>query len=614
MRRLVLPILLVVLVGIFVTGCDVNIFSRFEDIPIYSDTDLQASLDGVNIDPTTGTITATDPAADPDFLVIVEDDPDGEGGDPPDSVEVNPSLRAYVELIEQMADNDTLDDFEAEGGDLGAVAENLETILDAILDELDIELPGEGGSEGSEEPAGSRSFSEIIHEIYGDDVTQGDIDSMREVIQNAAAAAIEVRLEHDDNARALVEDTADLLIQIFGAMDVFSSRELATERSLDIPVTGGGTQTYENLSDRIQLVLEGTDVAGDPLTYVLVITGLDTPEDELDDSAYFQVVDPLTDDGLPFVLDLSGMDYPEGGVDLDEEIIPGEGTEPGYTVGELFTFVDTYLGAGVDSISNAQELVSVTFDEFSAFLPTLAEIEIESAALEDVFDVLSDTFNVEKFDQTIATFDSIADASRSFAVSLDVTKDLEGNITGVTGISDRFLKADGSLNGDGVNMVIMSTISLVMDYAFKVDDTDGIGVIYLPAAMGFIRSEDAISIEMVGTGTEDEFMRVTLKYLADMIPGEFDPDIDGDSTGDFPVGLQQTLLTGGETYLDESMDDFLKGYAQYAGILDEDGQPSNPEEDLIMLQKMISILDLLDDTGSVWTDIQGALDDLSGGA
>ncbi len=191
MKHATRSLIILISVIIILSGCDVNIFTRFEDIPLYTSSELNEDLpEGTTNEQGQLILDQEDPEdpEDPDpedpppFRIIEEEEGEGEEDDPV-AVEVNPAIVSYVERIAEMAESDTLDDFAAEGGDLELLADNLDAVLDAILDELGISLDED--PEDPEDPADPpETFEEFVREQYGEAITPGDIDGLRTVVQH----------------------------------------------------------------------------------------------------------------------------------------------------------------------------------------------------------------------------------------------------------------------------------------------------------------------------------------------------------------------------------------------------------------------------------------------
>ncbi|MCF7934300.1 MAG: hypothetical protein K9M84_09740 [Spirochaetia bacterium] len=583
MKHATRSLIILISVIIILSGCDVNIFTRFEDIPLYTSSELNEDLPEGTTNEQGQLILDqedpedTDPEDPPPFRIIDEEEGESEGADPV-AVEVNPAIVSYVERIAEMAESDTLDDFAAEGGDLELLADNLDAVLDAILDELGISL-----DEDPEDPVDPpETFEEFVREQYGDAIDPGDIDGLRTVVQQSASTAVKVRLEKDPDAKMLVEDTASLLLEIFGAIDSYSR---SSERSLDIG-TGEGAVTYEYLSSSVQLVLDGHTSGGTVQSYVLVY----------DETGPSFVVDDTSAAGS--VMDLSEL---TASADLSEIVIPiGETEDSGITLAELLDFADIHLGSNGDtSVRNGSDLASALWESFGEYMPEYAELDIESDVLDSVFEIFSSHLSIDTIDTTIGTFNAMAKPGRTFASTLDI--DEAGTVSGV---SSQYLTAGGSLNGDGLNMALMSVIGILTDYAFMVDEDDTLGVINLPVLMGFMNAEDAITIEMVDEGTDGEYMRITFAYLADLIPADYT-----DTT--FSNGLQTTFFSDVMTYSSGTEGEaFAEAFAISAGILNDSGEPVRPKKDIKNLEKLIALVGLLDSSQSLFDQIMTAVNEL----
>jgi hypothetical protein len=578
MRLATRSLIILISVIIILSGCDVNIFTRFEDIPLYTSSELNESLpEGTTNDQ--GQLDLDQEGSDsgdtPSFRIIEEEEGEGEEADPV-AVEVNPAIVSYVERIAEMAESDTLDDFAAEGGDLELLADNLDTVLDAILEDLGISL-----DEEPEETDPPETFEDFVRERYGTSIPSGDIEGLRTVVQQSASTAVKVRLEKDPDAKMLVEDTASLLLEIFGAMDSYSR---TAERSLVIG-EGDDAVTYDNLSSSVQLVLKGHTSDGTVQSYVLVY-----------DDAGPSFANEL--DAVGSVMDLSGLDT---SAELSDIVIPiGETEGSGISLGDLLDFADIHLGSNGDtSVRNGSDLASALWESFGEYMPEYAELDIESDVLDRVFEVFSANLSIDTIDTTIGTFNGMAKSGRTFAATLNLSDD--GTVSGV---SSQYLTAGGSLNGDGLNMALMSVIGILTDYAFMVDDDDTLGVINLPVLMDFMNAEDAISIEMVNEDTDDEYMRITFAYLADFIPADH-------TDGGFSDGLQTVFFSDVMTYSSGTEGEaFAEAFAQAAGILNGNGDPVRPEKDVVNLQKLIALVGLLDSSQSLFDQITTAVNEL----
>lgn len=380
----------------------------------------------------------------------------------------------------------------------------------------------------------------------------------------------------------LVEDTASLLLEIFGAIDSYSG---TSERSLDIG-TGEGVVTYEYLSSSVQLVLDGHTSGGTVQSYVLVY----------DETGPSFVVDDTSAAGS--VMDLSGETT---SADLSEIVIPiGETEGSGITLAELLDFADIHLGSNGDtSVRNGSDLASALWESFGEYMPEYADLDIESDVLDSVFEIFSSHLSIDTIDTTIGTFNAMAKPGRTFASTLDI--DEAGT---VSGISSQYLTAGGSLNGDGLNMALMSVIGILTDYAFMVDEDDTLGVINLPVLMGFMNAEDAITIEMVDEDTDGEYMRITFAYLADLIPADY-------TNTTFSNGLQTTFFSDVMTYSSGTEGEaFAEAFAISAGILNDSGEPVRPEKDIKNLEKLIALVGLLDSSQSLFDQIMTAVNEL----
>ncbi len=651
---------ILLLIGIFMfTSCDINIFSRFEDIPVFTETELEDALGDVPVldDGTLDLDTPADPGDPAPFEIIVEED-DSEGD--PESIEVHESLVDYVGLIDEMTDNDTLDEFEAGGGDLDVVADNLEIIIESVLEELGLIDPDGGISD-----PGERTFEEIVDEAFEDDFPDGvpdeDVEQLREVLQEAAAASVAVQLAADDNAGALVEDTADIVLGMLGGMDIFGDRSRGyTDRVLglydDDPADIG---IYNNLATRLQIVLEGHDKDGDPQSYVLFYKLVDDPENpgemipnikfltyaDVDGDTNLPVVATADIDGRSSIIDLTDF-YDPTDADLDYYVIdPGEADAlPGVTLAELLTFVDAKVGEVTDGTgTNLNWILSTVYGQYVEYFPSLLDVDLGGEGdnpVEAIIDSFSETITVETFDSTIATFDEIGDSARGLAATVSLERN--GEDFELTGLTDTFLTDEGYLNSDGFNFALMGMIGLGMDYTFKLDSSDPIGIIPLAPIAEMIKADDAFKVEMFGTALPalptpsdppeegdlpvipaDEFMRITINYAADMLPYDYDEDLDGNGDGDFPLGLQEEVITRGTYYDDEDYARVGIAYLNHAGILEvpyfQEGTTTpivdaqdllvNPIADIGVAEKLVAMMGLINPADPLFSEIDDFLDD-----
>lgn len=601
MQRLMRGFLIAAALLLVLTGCEMNIFKAFEDIPVFTADELgdvipdEFGIDeetgAFEIDEETGGIAVTDP--DIEFSIIEEEeDADEEGGS---DLEVNEGIRSYVERVNDMVENDTLEELSEE--ELEVVADNLDAILNTVLDELDLEIiPSEDDDPPADPP---ETFEEFLNQRYADQVTPEAVEEVREVIQEAASAAAQARLEGDPTAQELIVETGALLANIFGAL---GGGDTPRSRSLDFTDSDGISQSYENLSDRILLVLEGHKADGTTVYYTLSDDGTGgiqiTAENTLpeDGSAALDVTNEFFADGT----DLEGMFM---------DLLP---------LGELLDFVNTSLAGDDLSMSGAQ-FADVVITKYLELLAAedAADDEAEEDAEEEgddplvtVYNALVENIGLESLAEAMETFNSMALSARTFATTLDIADD--GTVSGIT---DSFLD-NGALNSDGINMATLSALALIFDYGVKSDADDPIGLLPYDALHGMITAEDMYTANIYNEGTDEEYMMITVKYLADLIPSEalaYDPD-------DFSDGLQYGFFTNLPTYMGDGLSDFQGILLNKAGVVDASGDAVNPEADLRNLKKIVGLLGYLDmiegddPEGGLFTQLENQLAELTGGA
>ncbi len=617
-KSMFLALLLIGLLFAF-SSCDINIFSSFEKLPVFSENDLEDALGDVP-DDGEGNIDLTG------FTVV-----SGDGGAGP--VVVDEGLTDYLDLIDEMADNDTLDDFEAGGGDLDQVAENLDKIVDGVLEALDIDLD----DEDQVAALATKTFKEIVDDAMEADVPAEEVQALREVLQDAATASVAVRMAADDNAGVLVEDTSDILLSMLGEMGTFRSRSLAERTIIFNDSDSTDTVTLSNLASKIQLVFQGHTALGADQYYVMYTRDIasDTAEQNVKFYPYtdtaslpgIELDGTGNDENRSSIIDLVELQNPANVFtdDLDQYMIPATDTLPGVTLEELLVFIDRYLGYGTDSISNAGELVDQVYATFGAYIPNpFEDVEAaggsESNPVQDIIDTMAEKLNFETFDVTVDTFDSMADAGRAFLSTLSIEPvdplDPDGEQE-LVGLGSKYLTPQGALNADGLKMTVMSMIGFVIDYAAKVDPDDPIGMITIDPFTDFINATDAITIEAVDEGTADEFMRITLKYVADAIPYSYaDEDVDGVAGNEFPDGLQYDLITRGGYYDEYDMWNAMAGYMNYAGFVKipwafgEVPTPTNKlMADYAAMEKVPYLFDLVDLSSDIYAELELVLGD-----
>ena len=620
-KSMFLALLLIGLLFAF-SSCDINIFSSFEKLPVFSENDLEDALGDVP-DDGEGNIDLSS------FTVV-----SGDGGTGP--VVVDEGLTDYLDLIDEMADNDTLDDFEAGGGDLDQVAENLDKIVDGVLEALDIDLD----DEDQVAALATKTFEEIVDDAMGADVPAEEVQALREVLQDAATASVAVRMAADDNAGVLVEDTSDILLSMLGEMGTFRSRSLA-ERTISY---NDDELELSNLAPKFQLVFQGHTALGADQYYVAYSRDLTSVEPNVKLYAYTEA-EPYSETALlpGITTDGSGLDENRSSVIYLEDFVPYDSetdsftvnlnevkidavdTLPNITLADLLTFIDLYLGYGTDSISNAGDLVDQVYATFGGYIPNPFE-DAEAAGgdtsnpIQDIIDTMAEKLNFETFDVTVDTFDAMANAGRAFLSTLSIEPvdplDPDGEQE-LVGLGSKYLTPQGALNADGLKMTVMSMIGFVIDYAAKVEPTDPIGMVTIDPFTDFINATDAITIEAVDEGTADEFMRITLKYVADAIPYSYaDKDVDGVAGNEFPDGLQYDLITRGGYYDEYDMWNAMAGYMNYAGFVKipwafgEVPTPTNMlMADYAAMEKVPYLFDLVDLSSDIYAELELVLGD-----
>lgn len=594
MNRLTRWFLIVSAVLLVLTGCEMNIFKAFEDIPVFTADELGDVLpDELGIDEETGAFEIDDDtggiATSVEFAVIEEDeseDPEGES-----DLEVNPGIRSYVERVNDMIDNDTLEELDDE--DLQIVAENLDAILNTVLDELGMEIvPGEDEDPPADPP---ETFGDFLRERYGHEITPEGIEGVRTVLQETSSAAAQARLEGDPTAQELIEETGTLLANIFGALGRGDSPE---DRSLDFEDNDGTPQSYENLSNKILLVFEGHKADGTTVYY--------TPEADTEGGIQVSSSMSLPADGSS-ALDVS--DFFDG-TNLNVMFM-----DP-LTVGALLDFVNGSL-AGEDFSLSGADFADVVITEYFELVAEEEgtgetpgeEGEEEEDLLITVYETLVENIGLESLAEAMETFNSMALNARTFAATLDIAED--GT---VSGISEGFLD-DGTLNAEGINMATLSALALIFDYGVKSDEDDPIGLLPYEALNGLITADDMYTTTLYGEGTDAEYMMITVKYLADLIPSgafTYDPD-------DFSEGLQYGFFTNLSTYTGDNLSDFQGILMNEAGVVNASGAAVNPEADLRNLKKIVGLLgylDLLegdDPESGLFSQLEDQLAELTGG-
>lgn len=499
-------VLIMLLGAVLIISCELNIFRDFEHPPFYDESELYGPLSEIRDD--AGYLNFED-------MVIIIETLEGSG-----NIAVHPLIVTFISHVQDMIKFDTIDRFALEGGDFGSLATNLETTLDAILDAVGMGLPDISEITTYVEV---RGFTASIQEIFGEDTPMDGIIGVREMTQRCAAAAAQIRLMSNGNARAVVEESADILLRIFGAAGGPSDPEpyySPDTPEMDPPYTKGsrtwevGPETYEhlaaaykfvfNMDDGRQFVLALIQESEEYTAIRLLLAGEDGLI-EIDDPATVFEIPPFPEE----------PDDPESYDTAEEEILAQQVTDS-LTLGGLFRLADTFL-METDNTTNLLEVLGYVLTVLTEHLDGFEGVDLGSADLNEMFTIIKDNFSADEIDSMIGTFDALADTSRAFFGTM--TLEEEG---GVSAIAPDYLEFDGSLNALGLDMAIYALMSLPVDYFFRVSDQDPVGFLNLDPFMDFLTADDAIVVTMDESyenpmGEEKDLMTVEFNYLGDIL-------------------------------------------------------------------------------------------------
>ena len=501
--RRAIRVLLMVVSGLLLVSCDLNFFRGFERPPFVEEEVLYSDLAHLQDDE--GYLDLSE------FTMVL---------DTADGLTVNPLIVPFILRVNDMITYDTIDRFSTEGGDLRVLAANLEAVLESLLQAVGMDLFGTPEDSAYVEV---RNFTDSVQGTFGADVPLPQIVEIREIIQHCAAAAAQIRLLSNGNAKAVVEESADILLRLFGAAGGSSQDEdpyMEDQPGPDpvLPKSARtwvvGPETYEhlaeaykfifNLDDGRQFVLAGIQDDGGYMTIQLLLAG---------DDGFIPIDDPSTVFVIPpFPSEPSDPDFMGS---AEEEILASQITDT-LTLGGLFRLADTFLQQ-TEQTTNLLEVLGYVFSILTEHLDGFSGLDLGSDDLNEMFTIIKDNFSSDEIDSMIRTFDELADTSRGFFSTMDLE---EGG--GVSGISDAYLEFDGSLNAVGLDMAIYTLMSLPVDYLFRVSDLDPVGFLRLDPFMDFLTADDAIVVSIDETyetidGVQKDLMTIECNYVGDIV-------------------------------------------------------------------------------------------------
>ena len=498
-------VLILLFGAVLVISCELNIFRDFEHPPFYDESELYSPLSEIRDD--AGYLKY-------DGMEIIIETPEGSG-----NIAVHPHIVTFISRVQEMIKYDTIDRFALEGGDLESLAINLETTLDAILDAVGMGIPDISEITTYVEV---REFTASVQGIFGEDTPMGGIIGIREVTQRCAAAAAQIRLMSNGNARAVVEESADILLRIFGAAGGSSDPESYSPDvpGMDPPYTKGsrtwevGPETYEHLAAAYKFVFNLDD--GNKFVLALIQESEEYTAIRLllaGDEGFIATDDPATGFEIPPFPE--EPDDPDSYDTAEEEILAQQVTDS-LTLGGLFRLADTFL-METDNRTNLLEVLGYVLTVLTEHLDGFEGVDLGSADLNEMFTIIKDNFSADEIDSMIGTFDALADTSRAFFGTMTME---EGG--GVTAIATDYLEFDGSLNALGLDMAIYALMSLPVDYFFRVSDQDPVGFLNLDPFMDFLTADDAIVVTIDESyenpsGVQKDLMTVEFNYLGDIL-------------------------------------------------------------------------------------------------
>ncbi|MCF7953976.1 MAG: hypothetical protein K9K78_07870 [Spirochaetales bacterium] len=457
-------------------GCELNVFKGFEDLPVFSQDEMNDAANEIFGDEA-DTVVDEDGKIDAVALqnaifdpVKEEDSADGSGKK---DIVIDAGLKKYTDKINEMVENDTLDEFEEDGGDIAILADNLDSLAQMLIDDLqkDLEIDDDGAEESGDDDGDS------LDEMLGDragDYSDDELNKLREAVQDAAAAAAELQLKKNKDAEAFVEGINDIFTDLLGVLsggrDARSFNHSAETRSADSGLSDD-VEDYNNLSEDVELHNNGLIISveegGESENAVLPLSDiaeiLTSFDDEMTAGEVYGILDGLEYDAdgkySTSLIDFAELFLPE---EADEDVDPAEllgilknllNTMPGETAsfGEFFdTFkkldestrkflwaytLDTDTGVMTGMVEGSKFYKDGKFTAKAKEIAVNTLISFMFSALENAFDVLlpegtedSGTAASDELDLNERVYRIIELMRSDTALTIYAATDSEGNM------------------------------------------------------------------------------------------------------------------------------------------------------------------------------------------